>query len=326
MKQKILQFLSEQDEFVSGQNISDELGVSRTAIWKYINALREDGYEIESMTRKGYRLVTRPDILSVEEIGRQMAPGVVTGELKVFSVIDSTNEEAKRAYNAGAPDRSLYVADQQTAGKGRRGRNWISPKGQDVFFSFLLKPDLPPECASMLTLIAALAGVKALEKHCEEEYQIKWPNDLVIHGKKICGILTEMSADMDDIHYIVPGIGFNLNRSDFDESISSMASSVYIETGKKVDRARFVADFAEEFMKRYEIFLKEQDLSSFMEEYNKHLINIGREVKLIRREGEVIRKAIGINQLGELLVQDENGEVENIFSGEVSVRGLYGYV
>ena len=326
MKEKILEFLSEQDGFVSGQDISHALGVSRTAIWKYMNALREEGYEIESVTRKGYRLIHRPDILSVEEIRRHLKRGVITGELKVFSSIDSTNEEAKRAYLAGFPDRSLFVADHQTAGKGRRGRSWLSPKGQDVFITFLLKPVLPPECASMLTLIAALAAVKAMEKHSMEEYRIKWPNDIVLHGKKICGILTEMSADMDDIHYIVAGMGFNLNRTEFAEDISSTASSVYKETEKKVDRTRFVADFAEEFMKRYDLFLEEQNLSSFVKEYNKYLINVGREVKLIRRDGEVVRKALGINQLGELLVQDENGQTEAVFSGEVSVRGLYGYV
>lgn len=326
MKQKILTFLKEQTGYVSGQEISNSLGVTRTAIWKYINALREEGYEIESMTRKGYRLVSSPDILSKEEIGRHFPDGSSIGEIHVFSSIDSTNEEAKRAFVKGCADRSLFVADQQTAGKGRRGRTWVSPKGEDVFFSFLLKPVLPAECASMLTLIAALAGAATIEKHTGEACQIKWPNDLVIHGRKVCGILTEMSADMDSVHYIVPGIGFNLNRTDFDDSIKDMASSIFVETGKKVDRAAFVADYAMDFMKRYDIFLKEQNLASFVEEYNNHLINVNREVKLIQKNQEIIRTALGINEWGELLVQDETGKVENIFSGEVSVRGLYGYV
>lgn len=326
MKQKILTLLKQQQGYVSGQEISKTFGVTRTAIWKYINALREEGYEIESMTRKGYRLVSSPDLLSREEIRNHLAEGLLPGELLIFDQIDSTNEEAKRAYGRGAGDRSLYVSEEQTAGKGRRGRTWISPKGQDVFFSFLLKPDLPPESASMITLLAALAGVKTVEKHTSGNCQIKWPNDLVIHGHKVCGILTEMSADMDQIHYVVPGIGFNLNRTDFDESIGSIASSVYVETGCKIDRNSFLADYVMEFMKRYDLFLKEQNLAAFMDEYNHHLINVGREVKIIRRNDEVIRKALGINEWGELLVQDENGEIENIFSGEVSVRGLYGYV
>ena len=248
------------------------------------------------------------------------------GEISVYDTIDSTNEEAKRAFLKGYPDRSLFVADRQTAGKGRRGRTWISPKGEDVFFSFLLKPDLPPECASMITLVAALAGVKAVEKHVQCPCRIKWPNDLVMNGRKICGILTEMSADMDQVHYIIPGIGFNLNRTEFDDSIAGMASSIYLETGKKIDRTTFVSDYVQEFCKNYDIFLKEHNLTSFVEEYNHHLINVNQEVKLIRKNEEIIRTALGINEWGELLVQDSAGDIERIYSGEVSVRGLYGYV
>ncbi len=327
MKQKILLFLKEQQGYVSGQDISNSLGVSRTAIWKYINALREDGYVIDSLTRKGYRLIYSPDILSKEDIRKYLPENLIKGELEVFQTIDSTNEEAKRAYGRGCADGSLFVSDQQTRGKGRRGRSWISPKGQDVFFSFLLKPqNLPPECASMITLIAALAGVRTVESHTEVPCQIKWPNDIVMNGRKVCGILTEMSADMDCIHYLVPGIGFNLNRTQFDESIGDIASSVRQESGKEVNRARFVADFTKEFIKLYEIFLGEQNLASLMDDYNNHLINVNRQVKIIHKEGEVIRTALGINEWGELLVRDDQGEIEKIFSGEVSVRGLYGYV
>lgn len=326
MKQKVLSYLTRQEGFISGQDISRNLGVSRTAVWKYVKDLRQEGYQIESVTRRGYRLAGRPDNISREEINRYLKEGILPGEILVLPVVDSTNEEAKRAYGQGYPDRSLFVSDRQTAGKGRRGRTWISPQGQDVFFSFLLKPDLPPECASMLTLIAAIAGVKAMESQVAEDYRIKWPNDIVLHGKKICGILTEMSADMDSVHYIVPGIGFNLNRTQFDPSIRDVASSVYLETGRKINRARFVADYVEEFMTRYDLFLEEQNLSSFLKDYHSYLINVGREVKIIRKGQEMIRTALGINDRGELLVKDEKGETETIFSGEVSVRGLYGYI
>lgn len=326
MKQKVLKLLTEQEGYVSGQDISQELGVSRTAVWKGIQALRQEGYGIESVTRKGYRLISKPDSISEVEIRGYLKEGILPGRIVVLPVVDSTNEEARRAYEGGYPDRSLFVSDQQTAGKGRRGRKWISPKGQDVFFSFLLKPDLPPECASMLTLIAAIAGVKALECQVKEEYRIKWPNDIVLHGKKICGILTELGADMDSVHYIIPGIGFNLNRREFDSSIRDMASSVFLETGKTIDRARFVADYVSEFMERYDVFLKEQNLSPFLEDYQNHLVNIGREVKVIQRGQEMVRTALGINDRGELLVRDDRGNISAIFSGEVSVRGLYGYI
>lgn len=326
MKKKILMFLKEQQGFVSGQDICDQLGISRTAVWKYINRLKEEGYEIESVTRKGYRLLQSPDIVSEEELRQYLPEGTLMGDLFYYDSIDSTNEEAKRKAAQGVPDESLCFADNQTAGKGRRGRTWISPKGEDIFFSLLLRPELPAENASMVTLVAALAAAAVSEKYSKEVCQIKWPNDIVLHDKKICGILTEMGLEMGEISYIVVGVGFNLNRKEFSEEISPMATSIFRETGEKVPRARFLADFLVEFMKRYRIFLKEQNLSSFVEEYESHLVNIGRKVKLIKNGREEIRTALGINDKGELLVQKDNGEVETVFTGEVSVRGLYGYV
>ena len=148
MKEKILEFLKQQDGFISGQRICDELGVSRTAVWKYMNSLKKEGYEIESVTRKGYRLLQSPDLLTTEEILSSMKEACIPGELCCFESIDSTNEEAKRRGESGAPDGSVYVADQQTRGKGRRGRTWISPSGEDVFFTILLRPELPLDCVS----------------------------------------------------------------------------------------------------------------------------------------------------------------------------------
>lgn len=326
MKKKILMFLKEQQGFVSGQDICETLGISRTAVWKYINKLKEEGYEIESVTRKGYRLLQSPDFMTVEELNRYLPEGTLAGDIFYYDSIDSTNEEAKRKAAQGAPDESLCFADNQTAGKGRRGRRWISPKGEDIFFSLLLRPELPVESASMLTLVAALAAAAVSERYSGEACGIKWPNDIVLHNKKICGILTEMGLEMNDISYIVVGVGFNVNRAEFSEDISDMATSLCRETGKKIPRARFLADFLIEFMSRYRKFLKEQNLVSFVEEYESRLVNIGRKVKIIRKGQEEIQTAIGINEKGELIVQKENGELETVFTGEVSVRGLYGYV
>lgn len=326
MKEEILGFLKKQKGYVSGQDICDKLGVSRTAIWKYMNILRSEGYEIESVTRKGYRLLRSPDIITKEELLRYMPEQLLPGELCYYDTIDSTNEEAKRAAFAGAPDGSLFVADRQTAGKGRRGRSWISPEGEDLFFSLLFRPELPTECASMLTLVAALSAAAMAEKYSGETCQIKWPNDIVLHDRKICGILTEMGVEMGEISYVVIGVGFNINRREMDDEIASMATSIYRETGKETVRAQFLSDFLEDFMQRYHRFLKERTLKSFVEEYNAHLINTGRKVRLVREGKELIRTARGINDTGELIVEDETGKEEVVFSGEVSVRGLYGYV
>ena len=325
MKNGIINILKSSPDFISGQEICSRLGVSRTAVWKHINILKEEGYVIESVSRKGYRLLQSPDLITREEIGKYLPDGIPGGEIYCYDSVDSTNEEAKRS--AGyAPDRSVFVANQQTAGKGRRGRTWISPKGEDLFFSLLLRPDIPPESASMLTLVAAMAAAEVAKRYSRESCQIKWPNDIVLHNRKICGILTEMGAEMGEISYVIIGVGFNLNRMEFEEDIVSMATSIRKETGERITRAAFLADFLAEFMKRFEIFLREGDLSPFVKEYDSHLINVGKEVKIVSRQGTRIRTALGINEKGELRIQDELGREETVFTGEVSVRGLYGYV
>ena len=326
MKEKILEFLKQQDGFVSGQRICDELGVSRTAVWKYMNSLKKEGYEIESVTRKGYRLFQSPDLLTTEEILSSMKKACIPGEICCFESIDSTNEEAKRRGESGAPDGSVYVADQQTRGKGRRGRTWISPSGEDVFFTILLRPELPLDCVSMLTLVAASAVAEGIDKVTGQCCQIKWPNDIVLNKKKVCGILTEMNMEIDSIAYVVVGIGINVNRINFGEEIADMATSLKKESGHNIERSVLLSEILTAFFRDYKLFLEKQDLSPFLDYYNRKLVNVDHEVKIIKKDEEIIRTAIGINERGELIVQDAEGRKEHIFSGEVSVRGIYGYV
>ena len=326
MKEEILSLLHGRDTFVSGQTICEKLGVSRTAVWKYMNQLKKEGYEIESVTRKGYRLLRSPDLLLEDEIRSWLPPGMPDGELCCFSRIDSTNEEAKRRALAGAPDGSIYVADVQTRGKGRRGRNWISPGGEDLFFTILKKPEIPFNCISMITLVAALSVAEAVEKHGGESCQIKWPNDLIIHGKKICGILTEMGAEMDRLDYVVIGVGINVNRVEFDPEIADHASSVFKESGIRIQRARLLADVIASFEINYRQFVTCRDMTPFLEDYNARLVNVNREVRIVKDGRELVRHALGINERGELLVEDAQGRKESVLSGEVSVRGIYGYV
>ncbi len=326
MKQEILNILRQRDGFVSGQALCEKLGVSRTAVWKCINTLKKEGYEIESVTRKGYRLLQSPDLLTEESVRQYLLEEVWPGRIVCFSSVDSTNEEAKRQAVLGEKDGTLFVADNQTAGKGRRGRKWSSPEGKDIFCTMLFRPEIPAESASVLTLVTALASAAAAEKYSGQRCQIKWPNDVILHGKKICGILTEMALEMDEISHVAVGVGFNVNREEFPEELKSIASSLYRETGRQTVRAAFLADFVREFQERYRLFLRVQSFVPFVEEYEKRLINIGREVRIIRRGQEIVRRAVGVNEKGELLVQNEAGETECICSGEVSVRGLYGYV
>lgn len=246
-----------------------------------------------------------------------------------FKKTDSTNNQAKSLAAEGAEHGTLVVADRQTAGKGRRGRSWTSPAGTGIFMSLILKPAIKPEHASMLTLVAALATAKALEQETGLKPMIKWPNDLVVNKKKVTGILTEMSADVEQIHYVVVGVGINVNMTEFPEEIRETATSLRLETGHEVDRASLITVFLKYFDEEYEKFTKTEDLTLLQEEYNARLINREKEVRILdpaHPDGGYNGRALGINETGGLLIERENHKIEEITSGEVSVRGVYGYV
>ena len=205
----------------------------------------------------------------------------------------------------------LAVAEEQTAGRGRRGHAWVSPPGTGIWFSFLLKPEISPDKASMLTIVAAMAVSGAIREVTGLDAQIKWPNDIVVNKKKVCGMLTELSAELSCINYVVIGIGINANMKEFPDEIKDIASSLYIESGKQVKRAYVI---------------KAGDLSTIADEYNAMLANAGKQVRIIGNDKEEIYTAVGINPEGGLVVKDDDGNLKEIRSGEVSVRGLYGYV
>lgn len=326
MKEELLKLLRSRDGFLSGQAICDSLGVSRTAVWKWVNQLKEEGYEIESVTRKGYRLLSSPDRMTKEEVDRSLTTRMIGRSYIYMEEVDSTNEEVKRLAAKGAPHGTVVAADMQTKGKGRRGRSWSSPKGDSVYMSLLLRPEMETIHASMLTLVIALSAAQAVEEVTGYPCQIKWPNDIVCNNKKICGILTEMSAEMECIHYVVIGIGINVNTEGFPEEIASMATSLKLETGQRINRADLAAAVLNHFEKNYEAFMKQSSLAPLTDAYNDKLINIGRQVKIISRGEEMVRISKGIDADGALIVCDEKGRTEKIISGEVSVRGLYGYV
>lgn len=325
MKAAILQALRETNGYVSGQELCERFGVSRTAVWKAINMLKERGYEIESVTNKGYRIVSEPDIMDADELRSIWSAKWMGQEIKYYDSVDSTNVRAKLLAEEGYPSGTLIVANEQTAGKGRRGRIWNSEKDTGIFMTMMLKPDINPSRASMLTLIAALAQAKALRDITGEDVRIKWPNDVVLNGKKIVGILTEMSAQFDYINHIVIGNGINVNTTSFPEELQNMATSLFLETGKKFKRAEIIAKTWEYFEQFYEIFLETEDLSALMKEYNALLVNMHKGVKVLDPKEPFEGKAMGITKNGELIV--DTWECRKLVSsGEVSVRGIYGYV
>lgn len=333
MKREILKALREAGgNFISGQSLCEKTKVTRQAVWKNISQLKQMGYDIESVPNKGYMLAGFPDILYSEDIESRMKEDSICKRVESHDIIDSTNIRAKQLAEQGEQEGTLVIAERQSAGRGRRGRSWYSDVGTGVFMSLILRPDILPVDVSGITLIAALATAKAIKEVCGVIVQIKWPNDIVLNGKKICGILTEMSAEMNCINYVVVGIGINVNNKSFDGSISDTASSIYIQTGKSSDRAQLAAVTIDRFGEYYQEFSATLSLKSFIEEYNSLLISRDKEVKILygmKEDADESRTetgiAKGIDETGALIVDTKEG-IKKIVSGEVSVRGLYGYV
>lgn len=327
MKEKVLRALRSTEEYVSGQQLCEALGVSRTSVWKSINSLREDGYQIDAIPNKGYKIIGSPDSIAKEEIASRLHTKRIGKEIYYFSKIDSTNQYAKKLGEEGAPDGTIVIADEQTKGKGRSGRHWVTPPGSAIAFTILLRPKLPPASISMVTLVKGLAVCNAIRELYHLPVGIKWPNDVVIDGRKICGILTEMSAEVDGVHYIVIGTGINTNVDSFPDEIKDVATSLKIQLGRPVDRAEVLVRVIEFFEEYYEKFEEDGDLRRLQDTYNEELLNMNEGVRVLDPKGEYTGVALGIDPGGQLLVKrDDTGEIVKVWSGEVSVRGIYGYI
>lgn len=326
MKSEILRLLKESNTYISGQQLCEQFQVSRTAVWKVIDQLKKEGYQIEAVRNKGYRLIDSPDVMSKAEIESLMDTKWAGSNVVYYDEIDSTNNRAKEAGDNKAPHGTLFVADMQVAGKGRRGRVWQSPAGSSIYMTILLYPEISPLKAPQLTLAMAIAVAEGIKEVTGLDTKIKWPNDIVVNGRKICGILTEMSTEIDYINHVVIGAGINVNQDDFPEDIRKTASSLKMELGKQVKRSELIAAIMKSFEKDYEIFVKTEDLSGLQELYNSMLVNLDRDVKVLEPGNEYEAHALGINKTGELIVRTAEGEEKEIYAGEVSVRGVYGYV
>ncbi len=326
MKAEILSLLRERGSYVSGQELCEHFNVSRTAVWKAVNKLKKEGYCIQAVQNRGYLLVSEDEVFGQNELESRMDTEWAGHPVSFYETINSTNLRAKLDADNGAPEGALVVADMQTAGRGRRGRTWSSPAGLNVYFTLILKPRYVPDKASMVTLVMALAVAEGIRETCGVEAGIKWPNDIVVNGKKVCGILTEMSVEKDFIHHVVIGVGINVGLQEFAPELADTATSLQAECGRKVPKAALVANIMKAFEKYYESFREKTDLSDLVDSYNKMLVNRGKTVRVLDPKGEYSGVAEGINELGELLVELPDGHVENVYAGEVSVRGVYGYI
>lgn len=325
MKAEILAALRGTSDYISGQELCERFGVSRTAVWKAINQLKKEGYEIEAVTNKGYRIVSAPDILSESELASIWKTRWIGKKIYYYDVLDSTNTQAGRLAQEGAEHGALVVARRQEAGKGRRGRGWESPPDTGIFMTLILRPKIDPGNASMLTLVAALAVVRGIESLTDLKPCIKWPNDIVVNKKKVCGILTEMDAQIDYVNHIVVGIGINVQNREFPDEIGQIATSLFLESGRQINRAALIEAVCEEFEAYYDKYIATEDLSYIVEEYNHCLVNLNKAVRVLDPKEPYEGVALGITKRGELIV-DAGGEKRFVSSGEVSVRGIYGYV
>lgn len=326
MKADILKRLRESDEYISGQQLCEEFGVSRTAVWKVVSRLKEEGYQVEAVRNKGYRISAWPDVITKEAVGSLLETRWAGRPIIYFEETDSTNTQAKKLGDQDARHGTLVIAESQIGGKGRRGRGWMSPAQGNIYMTILLRPDIEPSRAPMLTLVMAHSAAAAIHRITGLEMQIKWPNDVIVEQKKVCGILTEMSAEIDYINHVVIGIGINTNMQEIPTELGEKATSLAIEKGQQIERAALAAAIINQFEKDYEIFMECSNLSGLKDSYNRMLVNKNKEVMIQEVNWEFRGEALGINESGELIVRKEDGSLQQIFAGEVSVRGIYGYV
>ena len=325
MKAEILAALRASDGYVSGQELCGKFGVSRTAIWKAINQLKQAGYEIEAVQNRGYHIVSTPDILSENELRSIRKTEWLGNRIYYEAEIDSTNTKAMKLAEEGAPHGTIVVTDHQKNGRGRRGRTWESPAGEAIAMTFLLRPKIDPNNASMLTLIAAMAVARGIEDETGLKAGIKWPNDVIINRKKVSGILTEMSAQADYVNHIVVGIGINVHIDEFPEELKNIATSIFLELGIKINRAALIERICEYFEAYFEVFLQTEDLSAISKQFDAYMVNRNQPVKVLDPKDTYEGTARGITTRGELLVDTWESR-KLVSSGEVSVRGIYGYL
>jgi BirA family transcriptional regulator, biotin operon repressor / biotin---[acetyl-CoA-carboxylase] ligase len=317
---KILELFHSGDGFVSGAALSKVLGMSRTAVWKHVKGLRADGYLIEAVPARGYRLVSSPKLFNRHELTAGLATRRIASSLVCLKETDSTNAVAFKMAEEGAEEGTVVIADAQSAGKGRLGRIWLSPAGVNLYCSVVLRPAISPVAACQLTFLSVVAVARAIEKCTELKPQIKWPNDILVSGKKVAGLLNEMNAETEKVNFVVLGIGVNLNMrlAQLGETLRHPATSLMEEGGTEVDRVAFTRTLLQELDELYDRFLVEGDAPVRAEWLERSAIK-GRQVRVSLGTREITGEVQGVDQFGGLLVKLYDGTVETVLSGDVTL-------
>jgi BirA family biotin operon repressor/biotin-[acetyl-CoA-carboxylase] ligase len=307
---------------VSGTELSQQLGLSRAAISARIRELRSLGYEIEADPHHGYRLLSAPDVLHADDLLSLVACNKVVGrDIRVFEQTSSTNDVVEKLARDGLREGVVVFAESQSKGRGRLGRKWLSPAHKGLWFSVLLRPDLPPQAATQLTVAAATSLVRAIEQVTDLRPEIKWPNDILLKGKKVAGVLTELSAELDHVNYLILGIGVdvNLNPGDFPPELRKLATSIKIETGHALRRADLAAAILQQLDKDYALVCTRR-FSKLSEEWEAQCTTLGRRVNIRVGDRLIQGRAESLDQDGALLLRTEHGHLERIIGGDVTLE------
>lgn len=318
--ERIIGWLQEAGAPLSGEELARRLGCSRTAVWKHITALRDAGYEIGGQRSSGYTLGAVPDRISATEVAPHL-----TGTWRTVvwhAEIDSTQRVARELARDGASEGTMVVAEAQSGGRGRLGRSWHSPPGVNLYASIILRPPLPPPSVPQVALVAGLAVADAIAATTGLAPRLKWPNDVLVDGRKVAGILTEMEAEMERVHHVIAGIGVNVNVAEFPEELASKATSLRLATGRRVDRAAFAAGLLAALEARYGRFLAD-GFSVMRGEWEACSSLTGKEVRVAASDGEVVGRVLGLDDDGALRLEGPPGHVRRIVAGEVTLPGGY---
>lgn len=322
MKDKILKrFLLSEGNPISGQQLADEMGISRTAIWKHLQTLQEEGYVFETIKKKGYKLISEPDKVDAAKISSFLTTNRFGRYIHYYDEVDSTQIIAHELARDGAEDGTVVIAEEQTAGKGRMQRPWDSQKGKGIWMTVIIRPNILPHQAPQFTLVTAVSIIQAMKSLYENfTPEIKWPNDILIGGKKCTGILTEMIAEMDAIKGLLVGIGINVNQKleDFPEEIQSIATSISIEEGKEVDRAELVATILK-YLEQYTDEYVQNGFGEIKKLWEEASCTIGKRIKATTLREIIEGQAIGITDEGVLEIELDIGEIKKVYSADIEL-------
>lgn len=313
-------FTNAGEDYLSGQHIAELIGCSRTAVWKHIEELRKEGFELEAVRRKGYRIVKTPEKITADELRLGLKTNFIGKNVHYEESVESTQKIAHRLAYENAPEGTIIIAEEQVSGRGRMDRKWHSPKYTGIWMSIILRPNIPLPKAPQLTLLAAVAIVQAIEDLTDLLPEIKWPNDILIRGKKVTGILTELEAEADRINSIIIGIGMNVNQTkeDFPCELQEIATSLFLEKGEKVSRSDLIKGIFMNLEKLYLLYLEEGFLPIKLL-WEGYAISIGRKITARTLSNSIIGTAQGITDDGVLIMVDEQGKTHHVYSADIEL-------